>query len=141
MAFHVQARTGRNQPQAEINMIPLIDVMLVLLIIFMVTAPLLTHGVKVDLPKATSQAADTPPKTIQASIRADGSLYWEKEALRWEALPERLAAQAALEPQPELHIRADSAVAYGKVAELMSAASAAGITKIGFITAPTAPKP
>lgn len=140
MAFHVQARSGRNQPQAEINMIPLIDVMLVLLIIFMVTAPLLTHGVKVDLPKASSQAADTPPKTIQASIRADGSLFWDKQPLAWDGLAERLAAEATADPQPELHIRADSAVPYGRVAELMSAASKAGLTKIGFITAPEASK-
>jgi biopolymer transport protein ExbD len=136
MAFHVSSKTGRHQPNPEINMVPLIDVMLVLVIIFMVTAPLMTHAVKVDLPKATSQKNEVKPQTISLSIDASGTLYWNKEKADWAALPERLKAESAKDPQPELHIRADENTAYKKVAELMSEASKVGLTKIGFVTDP-----
>ena len=136
MAFHVSSRTGRHQPNPEINMVPLIDVMLVLVIIFMVTAPLMTHAVKVDLPKASSQKNEVKPQTISLSIDASGTLYWNKEKTDWSALPERLKAESAKEPQPELHIRADENTAYKKVAGLMSEASKVGLTKIGFVTDP-----
>jgi biopolymer transport protein ExbD len=136
MAFHVSSKTGRHQPNPEINMVPLIDVMLVLVIIFMVTAPLMTHAVKVDLPKASSQKNEVKPQTISLSIDASGTLYWNKEKADWAALPERLKAESAKDPQPELHIRADENTAYKKVAELMSEASKVGLTKIGFVTDP-----
>jgi biopolymer transport protein ExbD len=136
MAFHVSSKTGRHQPNPEINMVPLIDVMLVLVIIFMVTAPLMTHAVKVDLPKASSQKNEVKPQTISLSIDASGALYWNKEKADWAALPERLKAESAKDPQPELHIRADENTAYKKVAELMSEAAKVGLTKIGFVTDP-----
>jgi biopolymer transport protein ExbD len=136
MAFHVSSKTGRHQPNPEINMVPLIDVMLVLVIIFMVTAPLMTHAVKVDLPKASSQKNEVKPQTISLSIDASGTLYWNKEKADWAALPERLKAESAKDPQPELHIRADENTAYKKVAELMSEAAKVGLTKIGFVTDP-----
>ena len=136
MAFHVSSKTGRHQPNPEINMVPLIDVMLVLVIIFMVTAPLMTHAVKVDLPKASSQKNEVKPQTISLSIDASGTLYWNKEKADWAALPERLKAESAKDPQPELHIRADENTTYKKVAELMSEASKVGLTKIGFVTDP-----
>ena len=136
MAFHVSSKTGRHQPNPEINMVPLIDVMLVLVIIFMVTAPLMTHAVKVDLPKASSQRNEVKPQTISLSIDASGTLYWNKERADWALLPERLKAESAKDPQPELHIRADENTAYKKVAELMSEASKVGLTKIGFVTDP-----
>ncbi len=136
MAFHVSSKTGRHQPNPEINMVPLIDVMLVLVIIFMVTAPLMTHAVKVDLPKASSQKNEVKPQTISLSIDASGTLYWNKEKADWAALPERLKTESAKDPQPELHIRADENTAYKKVAELMSEASKVGLTKIGFVTDP-----
>jgi biopolymer transport protein ExbD len=117
-------------------MVPLIDVMLVLVIIFMVTAPLMTHAVKVDLPKASSQKNEVKPQTISLSIDASGTLYWNKEKADWATLPERLKAESAKDPQPELHIRADENTAYKKVAELMSEASKVGLTKIGFVTDP-----
>jgi biopolymer transport protein ExbD len=110
--------------------------MLVLVIIFMVTAPLMNHAVKVDLPKASSQKNEVKPQTISLSIDASGTLYWNKEKADWEALPERLKAESAKDPQPELHIRADENTAYKKVAELMSEASKVGLTKIGFVTDP-----
>ena len=136
MAFHVSSKTGRHQPNPEINMVPLIDVMLVLVIIFMVTAPLMTHAVKVDLPKASSQRNEVKPQTISLSIDASGTLYWNKEKADWAALSERLKAESAKDPQPELHIRADENTAYKKVAELMSEAAKVGLTKIGFVTDP-----
>jgi biopolymer transport protein ExbD len=136
MAFHVSSKTGRHQPNPEINMVPLIDVMLVLVIIFMVTAPLMTHAVKVDLPKATSQKNEVKPQTISLSIDASGTLYWNKEKTDWTSLSDRLKAESAKDPQPELHIRADENTAYKKVAELMSEASKVGLTKIGFVTDP-----
>jgi biopolymer transport protein ExbD len=136
MAFHVSSKTGRHQPNPEINMVPLIDVMLVLVIIFMVTAPLMTHAVKVDLPKASSQRNEVKPQTISLSIDASGTLYWNKEKADWTALSERLKAESAKSPQPELHIRADENTAYKKVAELMSEAAKVGLTKIGFVTDP-----
>jgi biopolymer transport protein ExbD len=136
MAFHVSSKSGRHQPNPEINMVPLIDVMLVLVIIFMVTAPLMNHAVKVDLPKASSQKNEVKPQTISLSIDSSGFLYWNKEKTDWAGLSERLKAESTKTPQPELHIRADENTAYKKVAELMSEASKAGLTKIGFVTDP-----
>ncbi len=136
MAFHVSSKSGRHQPNPEINMVPLIDVMLVLVIIFMVTAPLMNHAVKVDLPKASSQKNEVKPQTISLSVDAGGVLYWNKEKADWTSLSDRLKAESAKDPQPELHIRADENTAYKKVAELMSEASKAGLTKIGFVTDP-----
>ncbi|MGA1636737.1 MAG: ExbD/TolR family protein, partial [Burkholderiaceae bacterium] len=108
----------------------------VLVIIFMVTAPLMTHAVKVDLPKANSQRNEVKPETIAVSIDAQGDLYWNKEKLIWSDLPAKLQAASTKSPQPELHIRADENTAYKKVAELMSEASKVGLTRIGFVTDP-----
>ena len=139
MAFHFKHGSRHAQPNAEINMIPLIDVMLVLLIIFMVTAPLMTHAVKVDLPKASSQKNETPPETIQLSIKSDGSLFWGQDEQPWEGLEARMAEAAKLEPQPEVHLRADGEVAYRRVAELLATSARTGLTKIGFVTDPRIP--
>jgi biopolymer transport protein ExbD len=121
---------------AEINMIPLIDVMLVLLVIFIVTAPLLTHAVKVDLPKASSTANLTKPENIQVAIDASGQVFWNGQPVDAAALTSALQTAGARMPQPELHLRAVRTTPYEKVAELMSAASLVGITRIGFITDP-----
>lgn len=121
---------------AEINMIPLIDVMLVLLVIFIITAPLMTHAVKVNLPQASSQPNEVKPKTIQLAIKADGSVYWNAEpvgAVAWQA---RMDAAAKQTPQPEIHIRADGDLAYRNVAQIMADAAHAGLTKLGFVTEP-----
>lgn len=137
MAFGGFNKDAQATPMAEINMIPLIDVMLVLLVIFIVTAPLLTHSVKIDLPKASSQPNQTQPKTIQLGIKADGTLYWNGESVDDAALTTRMSTAASVSPQPELHIRADSATPYQKIAEVMSTAARSGLTKIGFVTDPT----
>jgi len=121
-----------NEALAEINMIPLIDVMLVLLVIFIVTAPLLTHAVKVDLPKASSSPNLTKPDNVQVAIDGTGQVYWNGEIVAAAVLDQKLRAAAALAPQPELHLRAE------KVAEVMSASARAGLTRIGFVTEPKA---
>lgn len=128
---------GSDETMAEINMIPLIDVMLVLLVIFIVTAPLLTHAVKVDLPKASSSPNLTKPENIQIAIDADSQVYWNGEAVVAEDLSARLATAAQLDPQPELHIRAERTTPYEKVAQIMSESARQGLGKIGFVTDPS----
>ena len=123
-------------PMAEINMIPLIDVMLVLLVIFIITAPLLTHAVKVDLPKASSAPNQTKPDNVQLAIDDAGTVYWNGMVLERQDWRTRMEEAAAQRPQPEVHIRADGEVAYRRVAEVMSDAAKAGLTRIGFITDP-----
>lgn len=121
---------------AEINMIPLIDVMLVLLVIFIVTAPLLTHAVKVDLPKASSAPNLTKPENVQVAIDAQGLVHWNGEVVAAAALQEKMRAAAAVSPPPELHLRAERTTPYEKVAEVMSVAAREGLTRIGFVTEP-----
>ena len=136
MAFGTLDKTGEGEPMAEINMIPLIDVMLVLLVVFMITAPLLTHAVKIDLPKASSTPAAIQPDTIELAIRAGGELYWNGERVDSGALQARLSRTATLTREASLHIRADRTTPYDRIARVMSAAAKAGVTKIGFITEP-----
>jgi biopolymer transport protein ExbD len=136
MAFGAFGRDGGTAPMGEINMIPLIDVMLVLLVIFIITAPLLTHAVKVELPKASSTANVTRPDNVQLAIDRDGLVYWNGEALDRQGWRSRMDAAATQRPQPEVHIRADGAVSYRRVAEVMSDAARAGLTRIGFVTQP-----
>lgn len=128
-----------SRPLAEINMIPLIDVMLVLLIVFMVTAPLLSHAVRVDLPEVASRPEVRHPDDLNLAIRADGGLYWNDARIDATELPTRLAAAAAARPAPELHIRADHRVPYGQVAEVMAEAARAGLDRIGFVSEPHSP--
>ena len=123
-------------PMADMNVVPLVDVMLVLLVIFIVTAPLLTHSVKIELPKASSSPNITRPEHIEFGIRENGELFWNGEAVALNALPARFAAEAAREPQPEVHIRADRNVRYDVVARVMAAAAKAGLVRIGFVSDP-----
>ena len=136
MAFGGLNHSTGTQDLAEINMIPLIDVMLVLLVIFIITAPLLTHAVKVDLPVAASQPNEVKPETINLSIQADGSVYWNAEAVDTTAWRTRMDTAAMQSPQPEIHIRADGEIAYKHVAQIMADAARAGLTKMGFVTDP-----
>ena len=136
MAFGGFNRGSEPAPMAEINMIPLIDVMLVLLVIFIITAPLLTHAVKVDLPKAANTPNVTKPENVQLAIDAGGLVYWNGEVLERPAWRARMDAASKVRPQPEIHLRADGAVAYRRVAEVMSDAAKAGLTRIGFVTDP-----
>jgi biopolymer transport protein ExbD len=136
MAFGGFSQEGRSAPMNEINMVPLIDVMLVLLIVFMITAPLLTHAVKIDLPSAASQATNETPDTVTLAIDEHGILYWNDQRIGEDELHLRLNEAAAHETQPELHLRADRGTRYQQLAEIMSAARQAGIQRMGFITQP-----
>ncbi len=136
MAFGGFSQEGRGAPMSEINMVPLIDVMLVLLIVFMITAPLLTHAVKIDLPDAASAAANEKPETVTLAIDEAGTLYWNDRRISDAELQARFAEAAANPVQPELHLRADRETRYQKLAEVMSAARLAGIQKMGFVTVP-----
>ncbi|MEW6120940.1 MAG: biopolymer transporter ExbD [Pseudomonadota bacterium] len=136
MAFGGLLNDAGDGDNAEINMIPLIDVMLVLLVIFIITAPLMTHVVKVDLPVASSQPNDVKPETINLSIKADGSVYWNAEPMDQTAWRAQMNLAAARTPQPEIHIRADGELAYKNVAQIMADAARAGLTKLGFVTDP-----
>jgi biopolymer transport protein ExbD len=122
---------------AEINMIPLIDVMLVLLVIFMITAPMMTNTVKIDLPRASSQPSQaTAVEPVNLAIDAEGKLFWNQEPVSREQLQQKLA-QLALEPDAaELHIRADKTAAYQFVAETLADAAQAGVSRIGFVSEP-----
>jgi len=134
MAFH--PRIGYDAPRAEINMIPLIDVMLVLLIIFIIAAPLLTHAVKIDLPVVSSAVVEMKPETIQLGIKADGRFLWNGEFVE-EARLETLMREAGNRtPLPELHLQVDAAAPYELVARAMARASRAGLEKMGFVSKP-----
>ena len=124
-------------PMADINVVPLVDVMLVLLVIFIITTPLLTHSVKIDLPKASSSPNITKPEHIEFGIREDGKLFWSGEAVTLDQLGPRFAAAAKQRPQPELHIRADRHAYYETVAQVMAVAAKSGLVRIGFVSDPT----
>ncbi|MGQ0710370.1 MAG: ExbD/TolR family protein [Rhodoferax sp.] len=136
MAFASFDKRGSGAPVADINMVPLIDVMLVLLVIFIVTAPLLTHAVKLDLPKASSQANQLKPDKVEFAIDAAGQGYWNGEPVGREEAIRRFMAEGKKVPPPEVHLRADQSVAYRVVAETLADASKAGLNKIGFISEP-----
>jgi biopolymer transport protein ExbD len=125
---------------SEINMTPLVDVMLVLLIIFLVTIPAMHHAVKIDLPHASSQPQDEKPSHVNVAIQADGTILWDDQKIDDATLNARIAHASQQAPQPELHLRADRKVPYERVADVMSAAQAGGLSKIGFVTEPKAAK-
>jgi biopolymer transport protein ExbD len=120
----------------EINTTPLVDVMLVLLIIFIMTIPVMNHAIKIDLPRASNQPDDSKPENIDLSIDTTGKIYWNNEAIDMNQLNLRIASAAQKQPQPELHLRAERTTHYEKVAQVMAAAQTGGLSKIGFITEP-----
>ena len=134
MAFGTQDDT--DEVMNEINMTPLVDVMLVLLIIFIITVPVMQHAVAIDLPRASNQPELVKPQTIRLSVDAAGAYYWNDAAVSDGQLALQLAAAAQQNPQPELHIRGDRAVRYERVAHAMAAAQRAGVHRIGFVTEP-----
>ena len=129
---------GAQAPMAEINTTPLVDVMLVLLIIFIITAPLLTHSVNVDLPRASSAPVEHKPTTLQVSIDADGNVALAGQVVSMSELESRFRDAVAQDPLVEMHLMADRATRYEAVAEAMSASRRAGLGKIGFDTQPVA---
>lgn len=139
MAFASFDARHASAPVADINMVPLIDVMLVLLVIFIITAPLLTHAVKLELPKASAQVNAAQPEKVDFAIDAAGALYWNGERLTRAQAAQRFAEQGRRQPQPEIHLRADQNVAYRFVAQTLADASKAGLSKVGFISEPETP--
>lgn len=137
MAFGTQDDT--DEVMNEINMTPLVDVMLVLLIIFIITVPVMKHSINIDLPRATNEAQNVKPETVRLTVDADGAYYLNEARIEDPDLTRRFQAAAAQEPQPELHIRGDKSVRYERVAQAMAAAQQAGLRKIGFITEPVTP--
>ncbi|BCX52474.1 MULTISPECIES: ExbD/TolR family protein [Comamonas] len=137
MSFGTMDDGDSDDVMNEINMTPLVDVMLVLLIIFIITVPVMKHSVNVDLPRATNQPEDTKPATVQLGITADGKYSWNGQEIGDEQLETNLQTEAAKEPQPDLHIRGDKEVRYERVAQAMAAAQRAGVKKIGFVTDPS----
>jgi biopolymer transport protein ExbD len=133
--------SGAQAPMAEINTTPLVDVMLVLLIIFIITAPLLTHSVKVELPRASSAPVEIKPNVLQLSIDATGTVSIDGETTSLPLLEARLREAVSRDAGVELHLMADRAARYGAVAAAMSAARRAGASRIGFITQPEGPGP
>lgn len=136
MAFGGFNKEANPAPMVEINTTPLVDVMLVLLVIFIITAPLLTHAVKVDLPQASSAATEEKPDTITIALDGVGKLYWNDEAIDSVQLEQRLATSALKNPQPELHLRADKSTPYQQLAEVMAASHKAGMQSMGFVMVP-----
>ena len=136
MAFGKFDSDSEDEVLSEINMIPFIDVMLVLLIIFIITVPVINHSVNIDLPQASNQKLLDKPENIRLSVAADGAYFWNDAQVEDADFEQRLGAAAAQEPQPELHIRGDKAVRYERVAQAMAAAQRAGLGKIGFLTRP-----
>ena len=136
MAFGTQDDT--DEVMNEINMTPMVDIMLVLLIIFIVTVPVMKHAVNIDLPRASVERLEIKPETVRLGVDADGRYFWNDQPIDDLQLAQRLSAAAVREPQPELHIRGDKNVRYERVAQAMAFAQRAGVHKIGFVTEPQA---
>jgi biopolymer transport protein TolR len=143
MPFGRLERGGAPKPMSEINMTPLIDVMLVLLVIFMITAPLMTSSLPLELPKSDAPASSETPGAMSIAVNAQGQFFLDDKPLSDAQLAQRLAETGVRDPETELQIRADKAVPYGRVADLLNAIQKAGLTRIGFVTEPntTAPMP
>ena len=125
------------KPMSEINTTPLVDVMLVLLILFLITIPVITQSVKVELPKAANIPTQTKPENINIAVDREGNVFWNTLLVpTQEALLERIKAVAVMDPQPEIHVRGDRATAYEHIGRVIVLAQRGGIQKVGFITEP-----
>jgi biopolymer transport protein TolR len=136
MSFGRLERTTGPQPMSDINMTPLVDVMLVLVVIFILTAPLLSSSIRLDLPRAEGGSAGATPQAVTVVVDAQGQAFLDDQPLAQAALAERLRRIGAEQPDTELQLRADAGVPYGRVVEVMDAAHRAGLTRIGFVTEP-----
>ena len=136
MAFGRLERSSGPTPMSDINMTPLIDVMLVLLVIFMITAPLMSSSLKLDLPKTDAAQPSETPQFIAVALDRDGRYFFGDEAVDAATFAIRVAAAAKRNPQTEVQLRADRSVAYGRVAELIGIVQKAGLTRIGFVAEP-----
>jgi biopolymer transport protein TolR len=136
MAFGRFPRAAQAKPFSDINVTPLVDVMLVLLVIFILTAPLLTSAIRLDLPQSKAAQAGEAPEALSLSLKASGELFINDKPVTLAALPTQLQQLANQKPNLEVQLRVDQAVPYGQVLELMSLAQLAGLSRIGFVTAP-----
>ncbi len=136
MAFGRLERSPASQPMSEINMTPLIDVMLVLLVIFIVTAPLIAGSLKLDLPRSEAAGTGAAPAFIAIALDAEGRLFLDEKPVEPAAVIERARQAARRNPATEVQLRADRRVPYGRVAELIGWMHAAGLTRVGFVTEP-----
>ena len=135
----IGTQDNSDQMLSEINMIPFIDVMLVLLIIFIITVPVINHAVRVDLPRASNEKLVDKPQNVRLTVDADGAYFWNDEPVADAVFEQRLQGVASQQPQPELHIRGDRAVRYERVAQALATAQRVGVQKIGFVTEPRSP--
>lgn len=135
MGFDFKLDDG-DEVMSEINMTPMVDVMLVLLVIFIIAMPLLNHALRIDLPKAQSQASQVTATSITLSVTRNGEIHWNKQPIDKSALQQRLVSAARQQPQPEIHLHADRQIAYEQVVQVMSLVRQAGMQKLGFITLP-----
>ena len=138
MAFGRLERTSGPQPISDINMTPLVDVMLVLVVIFILTAPLLASSIRLDLPRADGAVPGASPQSITLVVDKSGQVFLNDQPLTQGALVQALAETAASQPDTEVQLRADATVPYGRVVEIMGAAHAAGLQRIGFVAEPVA---
>jgi len=139
MAFGRLERTTAPQPMSDINMTPLVDVMLVLVVIFILTAPLLASSIRLDLPRSEGATPGSAPQAVTLVVDAKGQAYLDDQPLSQPALAERLRRIGAEQPDTEVQLRADAAVPYGRVVEVMGAAHLAGLQRIGFVAEPAPP--
>ena len=137
----MESAPRRRRLIGEINVVPLIDVMLVLLVIFMITAPLLTTSLKLNLPQSEAATADTAQQPLTVTLSATGELQLDDEKLADAAFVERMSAVARRNPEAEVQLRADKSVPYGRVAELIGLVQKAGLFRIAFVAEPVAPAP
>ncbi len=134
MAFGRLERSGTSQPMSDINMTPLIDVMLVLLVIFIITAPLMSSSLRLDLPKTAGATAGAAPQFVTVAVNAQGQLFWGDEPVAEALLRERIRQAAQRSASTEVQLRADQQVPYGRIAELIGLVQDGGLSRIGFVT-------
>jgi biopolymer transport protein ExbD len=141
MAFGGLEKRQAAAPMADINMTPLIDVMLVLLVIFIITAPLFTHAIRLDLPKVAAAPARQTPQTVTLSIDAAGKTYWDGTPVTLDQMRARFTQAGKQQDQPEIQLRAERSTRYEVIAQVMGAAQQAGLERLGFVTDPPPPAP
>lgn len=137
MAFGSFDNKSGGQAMSEINMVPLIDVMLVLLVIFIITAPLLSHSIKINVPQVSAEPVEQEPKVIDLAVNEHGQIFWNEQPVLIASLKDRLIQEAAEDPQPQLRIRADRDTRYEVLAEIMGSARSSGLKRVGFVTRPS----
>ena len=136
MSFGRLEHSPGPQPMSEINMTPLVDVMLVLVVIFIITAPLLASSIRLDLPRTDAAKPSDTPKFVTVILDKGGRTFLDDKPVTPTELAERLAQAARLDPEMEVQLRADQAVSYGRVVEVMGAAQKAGLNRVGFVADP-----